>query len=206
MSQKGFFILFEGPDRSGKTTQVNMLSNFLKEKGFKVIVTREPGGTEVSEKIRDLLLDPKNKISPLCELFLYEASRAQHVFEKIKPALDEGHIVICDRFTIATEAYQGYGRNIDLKTVRLLNDIATMGLKPDLVIGFDISDEEYKKRKRNEVDRIEMESDKFRERVNSAYSHIFREMKNVFLVDASKSVEDIHEKIKKEVLKRINGF
>jgi len=199
MNKKGFFILFEGPDRSGKSTQVNLLSDYLKKKNVNVIVTREPGGTLVGEDIRNILLNPNNKISPLCEVLLYEAARAQHVQEKIKPALENDYVVICDRFTLATEAYQGYGRGIDINIVKTLNNIATGGLKPDLIICLTISDEEYKKRRRSQTDRMESESDEFRIRVNNAYFKIFSELKEALIIDSSKTIEEIHSIIVKEV-------
>ena len=203
--RRGFFIVFEGPDRSGKTTQINLLFDFLKKKGFDVILTREPGGTDVGEKIREIILDPSNKISPLCELFLYEASRVQHINQKIKPLLSEGKIILCDRFTLATEAYQGYGRGIDIETVKTLNDIATDGIKPDLIIGFKIKKEDYIKRKRETADRIEQD-DAFGEIVFKAYEKIYLSRNDIFVVDGSLSIDEIHEVIKKEVLKLINVF
>lgn len=203
--RKGFFIVFEGPDRSGKTTQINLLFDFLKNKGFDVILTREPGGTDIGEKIREIILDPSNKISPLCELFLYEASRAEHVTQKIKPLLDDGKIILCDRFTLATQAYQGYGRGIDLKIVDILNEIATDGIKPDLIIGFKIKKQDYIDRKRKVLDRIEKD-DVFGEMVFNAYEKIYDLRKDIFIVDASLSIDEIHEIIKKEVLKLLNVF
>ncbi|MCK5358606.1 MAG: dTMP kinase, partial [Elusimicrobiales bacterium] len=110
MRKKGIFIIFEGPDRSGKSTQAKLLVKWLEEKNRKVVLTREPGGTKLSENIRKILLDPHSSISPLSELFLYEAARAQHTSDTIMPALKKGQVVISDRFTLASIAYQGYGR------------------------------------------------------------------------------------------------
>ena len=117
---KGKFIVLEGPDRCGKSTQAKLLLNTLLEHGKDVILTREPGGTETAEKIRQIVLEPDLDVRPMAELFLYEASRAQHTQEKILPALQEGKIVLCERYTMSTCAYQGYGRNIDLKTIDTL--------------------------------------------------------------------------------------
>ncbi|MBP7796493.1 MAG: dTMP kinase [Elusimicrobiales bacterium] len=203
MNKRGRFIVFEGPDKSGKTTQANLLYNHFKKLGKKVIITREPGGTAVSEKIRDILLDPKNKISPMCELLLYEASRAEHISAKIKPALLDGYTVICDRFTVATMAYQGFGRSLDVKVVKKLNYIATDGIKPDITIGFRLSKNEYIKRASGERDRIESESEGFRKKVNGAYSKIFKDMKNILLIDASDDINDIHKRIVDYVSKRM---
>lgn len=198
--EKGFFIVLEGPDKSGKTTQAILLKEWLEKIGKKVLLTREPGGTPFSEKIRELLLNPDMNILPLPELFLYEAARAQHVEEKILPAIKSGKIVICDRFTLATEAYQGYGRKIDIKIVRKLNQIATGGLKPDLTIVMLMPDSEFNKRAKSKanVDRIEKENEKFRLRVNKAYRILSRN-NNFFTIDATKDINQIHNEIKKKI-------
>lgn len=203
MNKKGLFILFEGPDKSGKTTQSMLLYKYLKKKRRKVILTREPGGTKISEKIRNILLNPSNNISPLCELFLYEAARAQHVYEKIKPAIKKGYIVICDRFTIATLAYQGYGRGVKLNLVEMLNNIATDGLVPDLIFGFQISDKEYLKRSVSKKDRIEKQSKEFRLRMNAGYRKIFGKLKKVVVIDGTRGIDEIHKIIVNEVEKYV---
>ena len=174
MRKKGIFIVFEGPDRSGKSTQAKLLKKWLEEKKYKVVLTREPGGTKLSENIRKILLDPHSNISPLSELFLYEAARAQHVSDIIAPELKKGHVVISDRFTLASIAYQGYGRKLPIKTVETLNRIATCGLKPDITIILNIPDRVFNQRERLAekllgVDRIESASSNFRKRVNKAY-------------------------------------
>jgi dTMP kinase len=135
---KGFFIVFEGPDRSGKSTQAKLLTKWLKAKKKKVLLTREPGGTRLSEKIREILLDPKGQIEPLTELFLYETSRAKLTLSIILPALMAGKVVVSDRFTMSTTAYQGYGRGLPVGTVETLNRIATCGIKPDMTVVFKI--------------------------------------------------------------------
>ncbi len=203
IKNKGIFILFEGPDKSGKTTQAKLLTEYLEKKGYNVILTREPGGTDVGEKIRNILLDPDNKISPLTELLLYEASRAQHVSEKIKPALQKGYIVICDRFTIASLAYQGFGRGINLKLVEKLNHIATEGIKPDIIFGFKLSESDYQKRVKGLKDRIENENEKFRKKVKQGYLKIYQNNKKIKVIDASKSIEEIHKIIKNTVERKL---
>ncbi|MFY9573227.1 MAG: dTMP kinase [Blastocatellia bacterium] len=136
---RGLFITFEGIDGCGKSTQLDMLACELKQRGLDVVVTREPGGTEISEAIRQVLVsDASVHIAATTELLLYVAARAQHVAELIKPALDAGRIVISDRFTDSTVAFQGYGRGLDLEVIQKLNHFATGGLVPDLTIVFDV--------------------------------------------------------------------
>jgi len=198
-TKNGIFIAFEGPDRSGKTTQINLLSKHLKYSQKKFILTREPGGCRLSEKIRKILLNPKNKISTMAELLLYEAARAQHTAEKIIPALKKGYIVISDRFFLATLAYQGYGRKIDLNKVRLLNKIAALGIEPDLTFLFLMPDSEFEKRGRinrgQKPDRIEIENAAFRKKVNLAYRKLAESEKNIIKIDACQSVEKINSYI-----------
>ena len=136
--KKGFFITFEGGEGCGKSTQSFLLYELLKKKGYKAVHTREPGGTKVSEAVRRIILDPASRISPMAELFLYETARIQHIVDVIFPALKAGKSVICDRFTDATIAYQGFGRGLDLSVIKKLNTIAACGLKPDLTIYLDI--------------------------------------------------------------------
>ncbi|MEI7482283.1 MAG: dTMP kinase, partial [Elusimicrobiota bacterium] len=189
------FIVFEGPDRSGKSTQVRLLSAWLEKNNLKTVLTREPGGARISKAIRDVLLDPGNKINPLTELLLYEAARAQHTADIIRPALKAGKIVISDRFTMATTAYQGYGRKLDLKMVETLNSIATTGLKPDLTVVFTMPDNEFFKRGKNlRSDRMERQDTTFRLRVNKAYA-VLAKRKGSFKVDATGTVEKIHAAI-----------
>ena len=148
----GLFITFEGIDLCGKTTQAKLLVAHLKDMGFDVVLTREPGGPGISEKIRQILLNPENHaMTSMAELLLYEASRAQHTEELIRPALSDGKLVICDRFGDASFAYQGHGRRLGGELVRRLNDMATGGLSPDLTIVLDLPPEEAA-RLLNEVD------------------------------------------------------
>ena len=203
MRKKGIFINFEGPDRSGKSTQAKLLVKWLEEKNRKVVLTREPGGTKLSENIRKILLDPHSSISPLSELFLYEAARAQHTSDTIMPALKKGQVVISDRFTLASIAYQGYGRKLPIKTVETLNRIATDGLKPDIIIILNIPDRVFNERERRAekvfgADRMESASSNFRKRVNKAYK-ILSKKPGVIKINATNSIEDIHTEIIKKI-------
>jgi dTMP kinase len=167
---KGLFIVFEGPDKSGKSTQARLLADTLRGRGHAVLHTREPGGTSVAEGVRKVLLDPALTIDPLAELFLYEASRAQHTNEKIIPALKAGQVVISERFTMSTDAYQGEARGLGLKTTTALNRIATGGLRPDLTILLDIPVAEFDTRDQGrELDRLERENAEFRLKVRKGY-------------------------------------
>ncbi len=193
--------MLEGPDRSGKSTQAGLLKAWLeKEFGRKVLLTREPGGTSVAEKVRAILLHPDSEIAPLTELFLYETSRAQHTVERILPALKAGQVIICDRYTLSTVAYQGYGRGLDLKTVEALNRIATLGLKPDLTVVFDIPDRAFAQREKTRPgrDRMERAPDAFRRRVNRAYKLLARRP-GVTRVDAGRSIEAIQSDLRAKV-------
>lgn len=200
--KKGLFIVLEGPDRSGKSTQAALLKAWLEGFGREVTVTREPGGTRLSEQIREILLDPKSHIEPMTELFLYETSRIKHTLEKIIPALKAGKVIISDRYTLSTTAYQGYGRGLDLKTVETLNRIATMNLKPDLTIVMDIPDKVFSQRERltQGRDRIESEPDQFRKRVNRAYKLLARRP-GMTRIDGGRSIEAIQADIRARVAK-----
>ena len=172
---KSKFITFEGSEGCGKSTQSEMLSRYLKSKGLKVIYLREPGGVKLSEKIRDILLDPKNKISPEAETLLYMAARAQVVEEIIKPALKLGKTVVCDRFLDSTVAYQGFGLGIDIKLIKLTGNFATQGIKPDLTIFLDLPIKSGLKHRHNCKDRIEQRSINYHEKVRSGYLALAKE-------------------------------
>ncbi|MBQ3835370.1 MAG: dTMP kinase, partial [Elusimicrobia bacterium] len=174
--KKSFFITIEGGEGCGKTTQSKLLKKYLEDKGFKVVLTREPGGSIVAEQIRNILLNPSFKVNPLSELMLYEASRAQHLEEIIKPNLKKGFIVICDRFIDSTLAYQGYGRGLDKNIIKKLNDIASCGITPDITFYLDVDPKEGIKRaksvnkgKLTGGDRIEKESIKFHNKVRKGF-------------------------------------
>jgi dTMP kinase len=170
---RGLFITIEGGEGAGKSTQAMLLADRLREAGHQVLETREPGGTPAGDRIRGLLLDPAARVSPLAELLLYEASRAQLVIDVILPALERGEAVVCDRFFDSTTAYQAYGRGLDPETVRTLNLVATSGLVPDatVVLVHDL-DAGLLRATRTGADRIEMESRDFHSRVAEGFRNV----------------------------------
>ena len=193
---KGLFITFEGGDGCGKTTQIKLLDEYLQSKGYKTLLTREPGSKGLGIKLREILLNYDGEVSPVCESFLFLADRAQHVDCIIKPALEEGVIVLCDRHTDSTVAYQGYGRGLDLEQIHDLNKIATSGLKPDLTIVLDVDVETSQKRVGTEKDRMESSGIEFFERVRKGFLEIAKqEPERVKVVDSKQSIEDIHKQI-----------
>ena len=193
---KGLFITFEGGDGCGKTTQITLLDEYLRNKGYKTLLTREPGSIGLGEKIREILLNYDGEVSPVCESFLFLADRAQNVDCIIRPALNEGTIVICDRHTDSSVAYQGYGRGLDIDRINKLNNIATSGLKPDLTIVLDVDVETSQARVGSEKDRMESAGIEFFERVRQGYLEIAKqEPERVKVVDSKQSIKDIHKQI-----------
>lgn len=193
---KGLFITFEGGDGCGKTTQIKLLDEYLRSKGYKTLLTREPGSKGLGIKLREILLNYDGEVSPVCESFLFLADRAQHVDCIIKPALEEGVIVLCDRHTDSTVAYQGYGRGLDLEQIHHLNKIATSGLKPDLTIVLDVDVETSQKRVGSEKDRMESAGIEFFERVRNGFLEIAKqEPERVKVVDSTQTIEEIHKQI-----------
>lgn len=195
---EGYFITFEGPDGAGKTTQIRLLEEYLTEQGNKILVTREPGGTSIGEGIRDIILNRENQeMDPITEMLLYAASRAQHVSQVIRPALEEGRIVLCDRFVDSSIAYQGFGRGLGMELVEGANRIALQGILPDLTLFFDIDPEEGLQRgsKRDQkADRLEMETLNFHRKVYegfralcSEYPERFRRVRAELGIDEVKS-------------------
>lgn len=198
---KGLFITFEGADGCGKTTQLMLMAKYLKEHGTDVLVTREPGAKGLGEKLREILLNYDGEVSSQAEAFLFLADRAQHMDVIIKPAVAAGKIVLCDRHTDSTVAYQGYGRGIDISRINMLNDIATGGRKPDLTIVFDVDVETSLARVGKEKDRMENAGMEFFNRVRNGYLHIAKqEPERVKVIDATQSIEAIHI----QVIKLIN--
>lgn len=192
-----FLITFEGIEGCGKTVQSRLLYNYLQDKGISSILTREPGGSDISERIREILLDRKHlDMVPYTELFLYLASRAQHTQEVIKPALAQGKVVICDRYIDASVAYQGEGRGIPKILIKQLNNTATGGLLPNVTFLLDIEPEIALKRIERD-DRLERESIEFHNRVRSGYLKLYREnLERIVLLDGIKDIEQIHNEIK----------
>jgi dTMP kinase len=195
---QGVFITLEGIEGSGKTTQAELVRELLLENGFEVVLTREPGGSPIGEKIRGILLDPANAgMVPLAELFLYEASRTQHVEETIRPAIESGKCVICDRFYDASTAYQGYGREIGAKTVVELNLVATGSLNPDLTIVLDLPVRDGLRRLGQDLDRIEGETIEFHEEVRKGYIKIAaNDPERVKVVDAKGSPQETFARVR----------
>jgi dTMP kinase len=198
MSRAKGFISFEGIEGSGKSTQTKRLAGYFRSKGHKVIDTVEPGETNIGQKIRELLLEPENHMEPLTELLLYYASRAQHVREVIYPAILDDRIVITDRFSDSTVAYQGYARGLDLKLLSRLNEIVNPDLKPFLTFMLDLDVEEGLKRNRkaSKEDRFELETVEFHQRVRKGFLQIAsEEPERVKVIDASRNPDEISEEI-----------
>lgn len=201
---RGIFITIEGPEGSGKSTHSRLLCDFLRRHGYRVLHTREPGGTRISEAVRKILLHRNNKgMGDVCELFLFLAARAQIVEEIIKPALKKGYVVICDRFHDATVAYQGYGAGLDLKLIDDMGKLVTKGIKPDLTILLDV---ETKKglRRAGAKDRIEIKSLEFHKRVRGGYLALAeREPERIKVISTTEAkVSDVQDMIRGAVLKR----
>ena len=200
---RGKFIVIEGGDKSGKTTQIELLKKFLDSKKIDCFLTREPGGTNsaIAEKIRAIILDPRHQeMDARTELLLYLASRAQHVSEVIKPALEAGKIVICDRFDASTFAYQGAARQIESDIIKSINDWAKYGLAPDLTVYIDITPEQAAVRRRDEKhDRLDAETKEFHEVVRQSYLEQAEGNDKWFVVSAIGSLDDIAEKIQNKV-------
>lgn len=204
---KGIFITFEGIEGSGKTTQIKLLGERLKKQGLKVLTTYEPGDTDVGQKIRNILLETEININPLCELILYFADRVQHVNEKIKPYLEAGFIVICDRFTDSTVAYQGYARGVSIDIIKELNRILFNEFKPDLTILLDLPVIIGLKRNQqiNKTDRFELEDLAFHDRVREGYLKLAEiEPERFFILDATKSQIELAEEIYKTIKLRFH--
>lgn len=194
--QKGLFITFEGQDGCGKTTQINLLVDYLKNKGYEVVLTREPGCKGLGEKIRALLLDYDGEVSSVCESFLFLADRAQNVDVIVRKNMEAGRIVISDRHTDSTVAYQGYGRQLDIEKINSLNKIATSGLKPDLTYIFDIDVETSMSRVGDKKDRMEAAGKEFFERVREGYLKIAQNEPNrVKVINSMDSIENIHKQV-----------
>lgn len=210
------FITFEGPDGSGKSTQIGLTVEYLQQQGYPVLCTREPGGTRIGDQIRDVLHNVKNtEMSARAEILLYSASRAQHVEQLILPHLEKGGVVVCDRYADSTYAYQGYGRQLDFDALRQITAFATQQLKPDITIYLDLSVEQGLSRKKsansagqgewNRMDQLELD---FHRRVHAGYLEMAQAEPDRWLViDAADTVEAVNQRIRQrleQVLKPIN--
>ena len=202
------FITFEGPDGSGKSTQIGLTVEYLEQLGYSVLCTREPGGTCIGDQIRDVLHDVKNtEMSARAEILLYSASRAQHVEQLILPHLDKGGVVVCDRYADSTYAYQGYGRQLDFDALRQITAFATQQLKPDITIYLDLSVEQGLARKKtansagqgewNRMDQLKVD---FHRRVHAGYLEMAQAEPDRWLViDASDTVEVVNQRIRQRL-------
>lgn len=201
------FITFEGLEGSGKSTQAGLLGGKLKEKGYSIVVTREPGGTRIGEEIRNITHSRENvDLTAVAESYLMAASRAQHIREIIKPALDNGKIVICDRFIDSSLAYQGYGRKLGLSTIVQLNHEAIDGIWPDLTIFLDVPIKVGFARRNgtDKIDRMDLQQKEFYERVYEGYLTLVKKYtERIIPVDASKAISEVAKKVEKLVLPKL---
>lgn len=197
---RGIFITLEGGDGAGKSTQMNNIEKYFSERGYSCIRTREPGGTPIGEKLREILLDKENaEMEPVTEMMIYAASRAQHVREFIRPAIAEGKVVICDRFVDSSIAYQQYGRELGMQ-VTDVNNIAIDGLLPDITFWMDINPEAGRerigKREDSELDRLESEKMDFHQRVYEGYKLLCEQKADrIKRIDATRSIEEMKDEI-----------
>lgn len=202
------FITFEGPDGSGKTTQITLLCRYLRQYGYEVVATREPGGTEIGDQIRGCLHDVRNtRMTPAAEILLYSASRAQLVQQIIRPALESGAIVICDRYADSTVAYQGYGRGLNLDDLRFITRFATGGLQPDLTFLLDLDVEAGIRRRTaggDEMNRMDLQNAQFHQRVRKGYLRMVAAQPTRWVVvNADRDVEDVQTEIRLEMRSRL---
>ena len=206
--KQGLFITIEGTDGSGKTTQMGLIKDYVRSIGCEVVMLREPGGTRVSERIRDVILDPEyTEMGFNTEMLLYAAARAQLVTETIRPALEQGKIVICDRFIDSTYAYQGYGRGIDLAVLESINNVAMEGITPDITFFFDLDPELALGRRMASsiTDRIENEKMEFHKKVHAGYVKLAGMYPDrIRRIDSSRSVEAVWDDVR-QLLKKIIG-
>ncbi|HNW26253.1 MAG TPA: dTMP kinase [Candidatus Gastranaerophilaceae bacterium] len=195
--EKGLFITFEGADGCGKTTQMNLLHEYLILKGYDVVLTREPGGKGLGERIREILLNYEGEVSSQAEAFLFLADRAQNIDVIVKPAVDAGKIVLCDRHIDSTIAYQGYGRGVNLERLKMLNDIATNKFMPDLTYVFDIDVETSQSRVGKNKDRMESAGVEFFEKVKKGYLELAKkEPERVKVINSANTIENIFAQVK----------
>ncbi|MBQ2644485.1 dTMP kinase [bacterium] len=201
MQKRGYFITFEGIDGCGKTTQLENVQKYLEENGIECVTTREPGSLKLGSQIREILLHYDGEVANNCEMFLFLADRAQHVETFIKPMLERGITVLCDRHTDSTIAYQGYGRNGNIKMLQDLNSIAVNGLVPDLTLLFDVSVEIAHERAGKNLDRLELAGKEFFERTRHGYLELAKNNPNrIKLINAEKSKESVYNDVKSLII------
>jgi dTMP kinase len=206
-AKKGIFITMEGPDGAGKSTQIDLLKKYLEGKGYNILLTRDPGGNDISEAIRGIILNKDfTEMGYMTELLLYASARAQLVKENIKPALEAGTAVIADRFVDSSAVYQGIGRGLGIDTVYKVNEFALQGIMPDMTILMDLDAEVGLARKKNqaELDRMERESVDFHKKVVAGYRDLAdRYPERILKVDAALQVQEIHDIIVANIEKKL---
>lgn len=206
----GIFITIEGPDGSGKTTIINMLAENLQKEGFEVMATREPGGIEIAEQIRQVILDRDNTaMDPRTEALLYAAARRQHLAEKVKPALEKGKIILCDRFVDSSLAYQGYARGLGIDEVYSINEFAIEDMMPQLTLYFDLAPElgleRINKNKGREVNRLDLENLEFHQKVREGYMILAdRFADRIVKIDASRDLESVYDDAETKIKALLN--
>lgn len=206
------FITIEGVEGSGKSSSTNDVVNRLRKEGYDIITTREPGGTPIAEKIRDIILDVNNtNLDPRAEALLYAASRRQHLIEKVWPALKQGKIVICDRFIDSSLAYQGGARNLGIENITNINMFATENTWPDLTLLFDIDPElgldRIRKNQGREVNRLDLEKIEFHKKVRETFLNLAKKYHDRYvIIDASRSQKEVEEEVYNIIKERLNGI
>ena len=196
MTKKGLFITFEGIDGCGKTTQINLLNEYLKSKNYNTILTLEPGGSDIGKNLRQILLHYDGYVDDTCELLLYLADRAQHTQTVILDNIQKNNIVLCDRYIDSTLAYQGYARGGDIEKINLLNNIATKGLVPDITFLFDIDTETAQKRIGKTKDRLEKENIEFHNKVRMGFLELAKKHERIKVINSNNSINNIFEEVK----------
>ncbi|MFT9596244.1 dTMP kinase [Mesobacillus sp.] len=209
--EKGIFITIEGPDGSGKTTILQMLAENLEKEGYAVVATREPGGIDIAEQIRKVILDPENTaMDPRTEALLYAAARRQHLAEKVKPALNAGKVVLCDRFVDSSLAYQGHARGLGIDEVYSINEFAIENMMPAMTLYFDVAPEigleRINKNKGREVNRLDMEKLEFHQKVREGYMIIAERFPDrIAQIDASKELAAVYKQAEAKIKELLNS-
>lgn len=203
---RGAFFCLEGVDKAGKTTQVDRLERWLREQGRECVRLREPGGTEIGERIRELLLSRESRMGPTCEMLLYMASRAELVEQVVRPALEASRVVLTDRFLLSTLAYQGYAGGVAVETIRAVGQVATGGIEPDWIGVLDLDPEEAARRGGEPPDRIESRSLEYRRQVREAYlTEAKRDPTRIVVLDAKQDPDSLETRIRAEVQRVLGG-